>query len=144
MECVNLPKFIGFSLVRRCKIGLSRNPQARLQNFIDNQPPCDIKILRTIYVEDMATVEKRLHQKFYHCNVKLTKSREWFDLNPLDFLAVNRAFDEYQDRNKLPVLKISFSLLGIAVLTMALLATQATPQRTQPQIKPVIEGMKSI
>jgi hypothetical protein len=146
MECVNLPKFVGFSLIRRCKIGLSRDPQARLGKFEKNQPPCDIKILRTIYVEDMKAVEKSLHQKFNYCNVELAKSREWFDLNPIDFIAVNRAFDEYQDTAKLPILKISFSLLGIAILLMALMATQSAPNKpNKPQIKPVnIEGVKSL
>ena len=51
-------------VLKRVKIGLSRNPEARLETFHSNQPPCNLRILRTIYVEDMATVEAKLHQIF--------------------------------------------------------------------------------
>lgn len=70
-------------LLKRCKIGLSRNPEQRVRqiaSFEGSQPPCDIEILMTVYVQDMATVEKKLQRKFDKSNVKLKKSREWFDL----------------------------------------------------------------
>ncbi len=72
-------------LLRRCKIGLSRDPELRRQNFVDSQFPCDVEIITTIYVEDMAEVETKLHQIFKVCNVSLEKSREWFDLSPWQF-----------------------------------------------------------
>ncbi len=135
----------GFYL-RRCKIGLSKNPQARLQNFIDNQPPCDVQILRTIYVKDMAGVENELHKQFKYCNVRLTKSKEWFDLNPIDFLRVNGAFNRHlkEEKTTIQPINIIFSLLGISMVLMALMSTQTTPNK--PQIKPIntIEGVKSL
>lgn len=70
-------------LLKRCKIGLSRNPEARVKqiaSFEGSQPPCDISILETIYVQDMKLVEGKLHKKFKSSSVKLKKSREWFDL----------------------------------------------------------------
>ncbi|HYX16792.1 MAG TPA: GIY-YIG nuclease family protein [Nostoc sp.] len=70
-------------LLKRCKIGLSRNPEARVKqiaSFEGSQPPCDIAILETVYVQDMKKVEGKLHKKFKASSVKLKKSREWFDL----------------------------------------------------------------
>lgn len=54
----------------------------------------NVKILKTIYVEDMAEVEGELHQKFSRCNVDLIKSQEWFDFNPAQFLIVNWEFEK--------------------------------------------------
>ena len=79
-------------LLRRCKIGLSRDPELRRQNFVDSQFPCDVEIITTIYVEDMAEVETELHQIFKACNVTLEKSREWFDLSPWQYLKCLWAF----------------------------------------------------
>jgi T5orf172 domain-containing protein len=70
-------------LLKRCKIGLSRNPEQRVRqiaSFEGSQPPCDIEILLTVQVQDMATIEGKLHKRFARKNVKLRKSREWFDL----------------------------------------------------------------
>lgn len=94
MQAIGYHGLVPGCYLRRCKIGLSRNPQLRLENFIANQPPCDIKILRTIWVEDMKAVEAKLHNQFQNCKVKLTKSREWFDLTPWQFLLVNWAFSQ--------------------------------------------------
>ena len=71
MEAEGYHGLIPGAWLRRCKIGLSRNPEARLDNFHRNQPPCNVKILKTIYVENMADVEGKLHQQFSRCNVKL-------------------------------------------------------------------------
>lgn len=70
-------------LLKRCKIGLSRSPEQRVKqiaSFEGSQPPCDIDILATVYVNDMAAIERRLHKKFKRSHVGLKKSREWFDL----------------------------------------------------------------
>jgi hypothetical protein len=88
MEAIGYHGILPGRLLRRCKIGLSRNPELRLQNFHANQPPCDIRILKTIYVQDMEAVEKKLHEQFRNCNVRLIRSKEWFDLSPWDFAAV--------------------------------------------------------
>ena len=63
--------------------GVSRNPEARLDQLHSAQPCCDIEIIHTVAVEDMADVEAELHSVFRNSNVKLVKSREWFNLNPL-------------------------------------------------------------
>lgn len=68
--------------LKRCKIGLTRDIERRLSDFASNQPPCDIQLLKSIYVEDMDEVESQLHQQYKSANVKLLKSREWFDLYP--------------------------------------------------------------
>jgi hypothetical protein len=146
MEAVGYHGLFPGCYLKRCKIGLSSNPQLRLQNFIDNQPPCDIQIIRKIHVEDMADIEARLHNQFKHCKVKLTKSKEWFDLNPVDYLRVNAAFSSYsrQENKSIQPLNIIFSMLGISLLIMFLLSTQSKPQQ-QPQTKPaVIEGARNI
>ncbi len=95
IEAVGVSGIIPGRLMRRCKIGLSRNPQARLEALTTNQPPCEYVILRTIYVQDMALVEGMLHEKFKHCQIKLERSREWFSLNPWQFQLVWWAFDDY-------------------------------------------------
>ena len=86
IEAIGFHGIIPGRLLRRCKIGLSRDPQLRRQNFVDSQFPCDVEIITTIYVEDMAEAEGELHQIFKACNVTLEKSREWFDLSPWQYL----------------------------------------------------------
>jgi Meiotically up-regulated gene 113 len=93
---IYLIEAIGFhglmSPLKRCKIGLSRNPEARRETFIKSQLPCDVKIIKSIFVEDMRKVEEKLHQQFKFCNVELERSREWFDLNYLQYLRARLAF----------------------------------------------------
>ncbi|MFL9455916.1 GIY-YIG nuclease family protein [Tolypothrix bouteillei VB521301_2] len=82
----------------RYKIGLSRDPIARLENFYDNQPPCDLEIVRAIEVRDMRAVESILHKQFQTARISLNRKRkpEWFDLNPWQFYMVQRAFSCYE------------------------------------------------
>ncbi len=84
------------SVYKRCKIGLSRNPEARRQNFVKSQFPCDVRLIQTIYVENMLDVESQLHQQFDFCNVSLEKSQEWFDLNPVQYLRVRLALKMHE------------------------------------------------
>lgn len=103
---------------RRCKIGLSRNPQRRLDNFHANQPPCNLKILTTIYVKDMDDVEGQLHQKFEKYQVKdLLKSKEWFDFNPWQLMTVRLEFAKRDiyifTFDELPIKLILLCLLGV-------------------------------
>lgn len=124
-------------VLTRCKIGLSRNPELRVQNFHSNQPPCNIKILRTIYVEDMKSTEDALHKEFKHCNVKLIKSREWFDINPIDLARVHWAMTRHETRvwsfADVPKRAIAgglAALLGVGLLIgYGLRESSATPQR---------------
>ena len=107
--------------LRRVKIGLSRNPQLRLETFHANQPPCDLRILRTINVRDMKTCEDWLHRKFQRCNVKLNRSREWFDVSPFDFIAVQWAFDELErQNNSIPVSRVTQLIVGVALVALGL------------------------
>ncbi|KAB8316158.1 GIY-YIG nuclease family protein [Tolypothrix campylonemoides VB511288] len=116
IEAIGVTGIIPGKLVRRCKIGLSRNPELRLQNFIDNQPPCDFQIVKAIYVSDMAATEDQLHSQFKHCNLKLEKSREWFDLNPWQYAMVLWAFSRYESR------RISFENIPIRLVAGGLVA----------------------
>lgn len=89
-------------LLKRCKIGLSRNPEQRVRqiaSFEGSQPPCDIAILKTVYVADMKKVEGKLHKKFNHSRVKLKKSREWFDLWVWEIWLARICMGIYQVRN---------------------------------------------
>nr|WP_277880468.1 GIY-YIG nuclease family protein [Calothrix sp. FACHB-1219] len=129
--------------LRRCKIGLSRNPQMRLDTFHSNQPPCNIKILKTIYVENMELVESELHQKFKHCNVKLLKSREWFDLSPVDFIRVNWEFSKYETHqislSEIPVkavLAVSFIIISAGLM---LSKSSEKPMPAKPGLQRVIK-----
>ncbi|WP_298913501.1 GIY-YIG nuclease family protein [uncultured Nostoc sp.] len=125
--------------LRRCKIGLSRNPSARLDAFHRNQPPCNVKILKTIYVEDMADVESKLHQQFKQCNIELIRSQEWFDFNPVQFMMVNWEFEKRSlyvfSLSELPIKLIIFSMIGlVGVGTVAgRLTSQPANSVIQPQ-----------
>jgi hypothetical protein len=137
IEAINVTGIIPGKLIRRCKIGLSRNPELRLQNFVDNQPPCDFQIIKAIYVEDMATVEDQLHSKFKHCNIKLEKSREWFDLNPWQYAMVIWAFSRYEshrvsfaDVSKRAISGTLIALIGVGVMVGYLVKSGI--QNTQP------------
>lgn len=102
--------------VTRVKIGLTRkHPEERRQQIISNQPAHDIKIIKTIQVSDMATVETALHRRFKHRRVKLEKSREWFDLYPWELASLKWYLERYEKSKSLspnfPVIKILVSLV---------------------------------
>lgn len=130
MEAEGYHGLIPGCFLRRCKIGLSRNPQLRLQNFRDNQPPCDIKILKTVYVNDMEAVETELHRQFKGCQVKLVKSREWFDLYPWQFAMVNWAMSRHDARSSVTQLPVRLILVCLVVLAGVgvMLVQEARPQ----------------
>ncbi|MFS0519783.1 GIY-YIG nuclease family protein [Nostoc sp. UIC 10607] len=139
MEAEGYHGLIPGCYLRRCKIGLSRNPEARLDNFHRNQPPCNVKILKTIYVEDMADVEGELHQQFSQCNVELIKSQEWFDFNPVQFMIVNWEFEKRSlhvfSISDLPIKLIIFSMIGlVGVGTVAGRLTSQSPMQPQKQL----------
>ncbi len=132
-------------VLKRVKIGLSRNPEGRLETFHSNQPPCNLRILRTIYVEDMATVETKLHQVFKNSNVKLKKSREFFDLLPWQMAQVHWLMSQhetkvwsYADIPKRAVVGGLIALLGVGVMIGHLAksdAPQPTPASSIKEIK---------
>jgi hypothetical protein len=106
----------------RMKIGLSRNPETRLDQLHSNQPPCNLEIVHTIDVDDMAEVEKELHQVFKNSNVKLVKSREYFDLMPWQVRQCIWLMNRYEIkpyRNPIPVRAFAgglIALLGVGIL----------------------------
>ena len=123
IEAIGVNGIIPGCVVKRYKIGLSRSPESRLATFHANQPPVDMRIVRTIYVEDMKSVETALHNEFKHCNVKLLKSREFFDLNPVDLARVHWAMSRHETRvwtyNDIPKRAIIgglVALLGVGLL----------------------------
>lgn len=139
MEAEGYHGLIPGCYLRRCKIGLSRNPEARLDKFHRNQPPCNVKILKTIYVEDMADVESELHQQFSQCNVELIRSQEWFDFNPVQFMRVNWEFEKRSlhilSLKDLPVKLIIFSMIGLLFVgTVAGRLTSQSPMQPQKQL----------
>jgi hypothetical protein len=141
-EAINVTGIIPGKLVRRCKIGLSRNPELRLQNFIDNQPPCNFQIIKTIHVQDMASVEDSLHRQFKHCNIKLEKSREWFDLNLWQYQMVLWAFSRYESQHvsfnnlsKRATVGVLIGLVGVGMLIGHGIRSDDPQVRSMPAIQ---------
>jgi hypothetical protein len=110
------------AVLGRYKIGLSRDVDRRLDTLHSNQPPTDLEVVKVIAVEDMGSVEAELHRVFKSQNVKLLKSREYFDLNPLQvqqcIWLMNQA-DIKRTRNPISMKAIAgglIALLGVGVL----------------------------
>src|SRR5689334_15117137 len=84
----------------------------------------------------MATVEKFLQTKFKHCHVKLEKSREYFDLNPIDYAYCLWLF---RRMSHVPVWQyINFQQLvatALVVAGLAVLATSIIQQQFQQQVE---------
>ena len=58
-------------LINRVKIGFTRkHPEERRQQIISNQSAHNVKIIKCIYVSDMAAVETALHRRFKHRRVR--------------------------------------------------------------------------
>lgn len=120
----------------RYKIGLSRDVDRRLDTLHSNQPPTDLEVVKVIAVEDMAEVETELHQVFKNQNVKLVKSREYFDLNPLQvqhcIRLMNRA-DIKRAHNPISTSAIAGGL--IALLGVGMLIGQSFQPQSTNQVK---------
>ena len=121
----------------RVKIGLSRDVDRRLDTLHSNQPPTDLEIVKVIAVEDMASVETELHRVFKSQNVKLLKSREYFDLNPLQVQYCLWLMRRYEARrwsnSDIPVTAITGGL--IALLGVGMLIGQSFQPESTSQIK---------
>lgn len=123
IEAVGFHGLFPGRLIRRCKIGLSKDPERRLKRFKHSQFPCDVRILNTIFVEDMAEVENLFHKKFERCNVKMEVSQEWFDLSPWQYARVYWEFFynathiwSFADIPKRVLVGGIIALLGIGVI----------------------------
>ena len=134
MKAIGYGGIIPGCLIGRYKIGLSRNPDARLEQLLSAQPCCDIEIVHTVDVADMAEVEEELHEIFKNSNVKLLKSKEWFNLNPVQvqrcIWLMNRT-DIKRIRNPISTKAIAGGL--IALLGVGMLIGQSfQPPTAQP------------
>lgn len=143
IEAVGFHGWLPGCYLRRVKIGLTRNINRRLEGLALNQPPCNYKVVVLIEVEDMAAVENFLHTKFKHCQVKLEKSREYFDLNPIDYAYCLWLFRRMSNVptwkyiNFRQVTAIALMLAGLAVLAAPLIEKQLQPQvESQPKTTP--------
>jgi hypothetical protein len=137
MRAIGYGGLIPGCLIGRYKIGLSRNPDARLEQLLSAQPCCDIEIVYTVGVNDMAEIESELHRVFKSQNVKLVKSREWFNLNPLQVQYCIWLMNRYEikrSRTQLPVKAVAgglIALLGTGILIGQSFQMQPTNQTQQ-------------
>jgi len=111
------------AVLGRYKIGLSRDVERRLDALHSNQPLTDLEVVKVIAVEDIASVEAELHRVFKSQNVKLLKSREYFDLSPLQVQHCLWLMRRYEARrwsaSEIPVKAITgglIALLGVGML----------------------------
>jgi len=139
MRAIGYGGIIPGCLIGRYKIGLSRNPEARLDQLLSAQPCCDIEIVHTVNVADMGEVEAELHKIFKNSNVKLIKSQEWFNFTPWQvqkcIWLMNRAKVKRRSQvSEIPVKAIAggiIALLGLGMLigqSFQLESTKATNQ----------------
>ncbi|MBW4597561.1 MAG: GIY-YIG nuclease family protein [Brasilonema angustatum HA4187-MV1] len=128
--------------LRRCKIGLTRSVENRLDTLHSSQPPCNYKVVRAIYVPDMAAVEDALHKQFKHRNVKLIKSREWHDLYPHQYAMVLWMFSRYDSKRNHSISPRVIAGGLAALLGVGLLIGYSVRESAAPQIQQGIEESK--
>ncbi|MBW4635943.1 MAG: GIY-YIG nuclease family protein [Iphinoe sp. HA4291-MV1] len=129
--------------LHRCKIGLTRSVENRLDTLHSSQPPCNYKVVKAIYVQDMSEIEVLLHRQFKHRNVKLIKSREWHDLLPWQYAHVLWMFSRYDSKcnHSLSPRLITgglVALLGVGLLvgySMRVSTSQDIPANTTEEMK---------
>jgi hypothetical protein len=142
---IYLIKAVGFhGLIPGCylgryKIGLSRDPNSRLEDFYDNQPPCDLKIIRTIAVRDMKAIETILHKQFQkrRVNLKGRRTSEWFDLNLAQLWQVRHAYYKCERHPKLGTIQPHSvptpALIVAGLVGLIAIATVSTQVSLQPK-----------
>lgn len=124
--------------IKRCKIGLTHDVPSRLKRLESSQAPCDYKLIKSIYVRDMADVESLLHEQFLDCNVQLKQSREWFDLPLWRLWSAYLAFSHYEQHHRYGVRKLQIIPLGIIAFcllgftTVAFIIQQSSRQLPRP------------
>ena len=135
------------AVLRRYKIGLSRDVDRRLDTLHSNQPPTDLEVVKIIAVEDMASVEAELHRVFKSQNVKLLKSREYFDLNPLQVQHCLWLMRRYEARrwssSEIPVKAIAsglIALLGVGMLIGQSFQPESTKTTNQIKIEKSVKS----
>jgi hypothetical protein len=135
------------AVLGRYKIGLSRDVDRRLDTLHSNQPPTDLEVVKVIAVEDMASVEAELHRVFKSQNVKLLKSREYFDLNPLQVQHCLWLMRRYEARrwssSEIPVKAIAsglIALLGVGMLIGQSFQLESTKTTNQIKIEKSVKS----
>ncbi|MBW4597602.1 MAG: GIY-YIG nuclease family protein [Brasilonema angustatum HA4187-MV1] len=128
--------------LRRCKIGLTRSVENRLDTLHSSQPPCNYKVVRAIYVADMAAIEDALHRQFKHRNVKLKKSREWHDLYPHQYAMVLWMFNRYDSKRNHTISPRVIAGGLVALLGLGLLIGYGLRESAAPQNQPQVEKRK--
>ncbi|MDJ0800015.1 MAG: GIY-YIG nuclease family protein [Calothrix sp. MO_167.B12] len=73
MEAQGYNGIIPGLFIKRIKIGLSRNPNAREWQLNGQQAPCNINLIKSIYVYSMEEAENYLHKEFRSCHVQLRR-----------------------------------------------------------------------
>ncbi|MGI8500690.1 MAG: GIY-YIG nuclease family protein [Hassallia sp.] len=137
MKAIGYGGIIPGCLIGRYKIGFSRNPEARLDQLLSAQPCCDIEIIHTVDVEDMAEVEGELHKIFKNSNIKLIKSQEWFDFNPFQVQHCIWLMNRYEIKTTGREPISSRAVVGglIALLGVGMLVGHNFEKPTQQQIQ---------
>ncbi|MBP5976604.1 GIY-YIG nuclease family protein [Brasilonema sp. CT11] len=125
--------------LRRCKIGLTRSVENRLDTLHSSQPPCNYKVVKAIYVADMAAVEDALHRQFKHRNVKLIKSREWHDFLPHQYAMVLWMFSRYDSKREHSISPRLIAAGLAALLGVGLLIGYSVRESAKPEIQQGIE-----
>ncbi|MBW4597787.1 MAG: GIY-YIG nuclease family protein [Brasilonema angustatum HA4187-MV1] len=128
--------------LRRCKIGLTRSVENRLDTLHSSQPCCNYKVVRAIYVADMAAIEDTLHKQFKHRNVKLIKSREWHDLYPHQYAMVLWMFSRYDSKRNYSISPRVIAGGLVALLGVGLLIGYTARESTTTPIQQGIERSK--
>ena len=129
------------AVLGRYKIGLSRDVERRLDTLHSNQPPTDLEVVKVIAVEDMASVEAELHRVFKSQNVKLLKSREYFDLNLLHLqhcIWLMNSYEIKRSRTEIPMKVIVgglIALLGIGMLIGQSFQSEQTQVKIEKYVK---------
>lgn len=140
VEAIGYHGWLPGCVLKRCKIGLTRNVERRLSEFASNQPPCDILLIKAIYVEDMAEVEGTLHTQYKSANVQLIKSREWFDLYPWQVQVIKAKMSALSASEK-PRIKLQY-IAALALIIGGLSMGSADYLRNQIQTNQRIEVKK--
>jgi len=126
------------AVLGRYKIGLSRNVERRLDTLHSNQPPTDLLEVKTIAVDKMLDVEQELHHVFKNSNVKLIKSREYFDLMPWQIAKCLWLMHRYEKKSRQQPIPSKAVASGLMVLLgVGLLIGQSFQSNSEPtrQIK---------
>lgn len=70
------------------KLGLSSDPQKRLEQVDESTPGCKVRLIHCTWVFNMSAAENKLHSLFRDKNVMWEGdgATEWFNLNGLEYV----------------------------------------------------------